>query len=145
MAYLGGLSENDEIVRIGNISLRGLTHEEAQQIILRCAYCIDLFVLRDNAESIEPRFTLALDSLVNRPPISGSRPQTPVTHLPPAGSVMGDYDPVKAQTISFKDTKTYITEEFKNMDPLQRAVATNNKNLFISQVSDPSVGRQGKS
>lgn len=58
---------------------------------------------------------------------------------------MGDYDPVKAQTISFKDTKTYITEEFKNMDPLQRAVATNNKNLFISQVSDPTVGRQGKS
>lgn len=46
LAYLGGLSEGDELVRIGNISLRGLTHDEVQQIILRCNFCIDLFVFR---------------------------------------------------------------------------------------------------
>lgn len=46
LAFLGGISENDELVRIGNISLRGLTHDEVQQIILRCTNCIDLFLVR---------------------------------------------------------------------------------------------------
>ncbi|KAH7637856.1 hypothetical protein HUG17_8960 [Dermatophagoides farinae] len=55
LAYLGGLSEGDELVRIGNISLRGLTHDEVQQIILRCTHCIDLFILRDDGRDVEPR------------------------------------------------------------------------------------------
>lgn len=46
LAFLGGLSEGDQLVRIGNISLRGLTHDEVQQIIMRCTHCIDLFVVR---------------------------------------------------------------------------------------------------
>ncbi|KAI2804759.1 hypothetical protein BLOT_003747 [Blomia tropicalis] len=89
LAYLGGLSEGDELVRIGNISLRGLTHDEVQQIILRCNFCIDLFVFRDDGNDITPRFVL-----VNQPELF-SKTETyprltsaPISPLMPTSSSM---------------------------------------------------------
>nr|XP_027196059.1 uncharacterized protein LOC113790572 isoform X2 [Dermatophagoides pteronyssinus] len=66
LAYLGGLSEGDELVRIGNISLRGLTHDEVQQIILRCTHCIDLFILCDDGRDVEPRIERNVEIISER-------------------------------------------------------------------------------
>ncbi|CAG2119745.1 unnamed protein product, partial [Medioppia subpectinata] len=46
IAHRSGLHEGDLLVRIGNITLKGLTHEEVQEIILRCMSTIDLFIIR---------------------------------------------------------------------------------------------------
>lgn len=81
VAFLGGISEGDELVRIGNVSLRGLTHDEVQQLILRCTHCIDLFLfrylifcrisvfniiyIRDNGSEIEPRYLSERQSVIS--------------------------------------------------------------------------------
>jgi len=54
IAYKSGLREGDELVRIGNIALRGLTHEEVQEIILRCSSTIDLFVISNGNQQQFP-------------------------------------------------------------------------------------------
>ncbi|XP_054167923.1 uncharacterized protein LOC128965294 isoform X2 [Oppia nitens] len=46
IAHKCGLQEEDLLVRIGNITLKRLTHEEVQEIIIRCISTIDLFIIR---------------------------------------------------------------------------------------------------
>lgn len=106
LAFLGGLSEGDELVRIGNISLRGLTHDEVQQIVLRCSHCIDLFVFRNDGGDVTPRF-----ELVSRPELFSRHEQFPRFQSAPASPTVKSQPPVFGNSMPHPDINQIPTTQ----------------------------------